>query len=87
MPCGNTPRNSTNTLDAVSPACPASSRHFWKILLSWLAGAALWWVWGPQHRQLHELDDWLLADIGMSRTAAKEVRRTELYQSAWRDSK
>ena len=86
MPCGSTPRDSTNTPDAASPACP-DSRRSWKILLAWLAKIALWWVWRPEHRQLHELDDHLLADIGMSRTTAEEVRRSELYQSAWRDSK
>ena len=86
MPCGSTIRNSTNILDAASSACPGS-RCSGKSALAWLAKTALWWVWRPECRQLHELDDWLLADIGMSRTSAKEVRRCELYQSAWRDSK
>ena len=86
MPCGSTILSSTDTLDAATPARP-DSRRSWKTLLGWLAGIALWWVWRPQHRQLHELDDRLLADIGMSRTAAKEVRRSELYQNAWRDSR
>ena len=44
-------------------------------------------VWRPRHRQIHELDDHLLSDIGMSRTLAEEARGAELYQSAWRDSK
>ena len=86
MPCGSTTRISTNTLDAASPAHP-DCRRYWRRPLTWLAKMALWWVWRPQHRQLHELDDHLLADIGMSRTTAKEVRRSELYQSAWRDSR
>ena len=87
MLCGGNPRDSTGTPDSASFACPGSRRRSWKILLAWLAKIALWWVWRPQHRQLHELDDRLLADIGMSRTAAKEVRRSELYQNAWRDSR
>jgi uncharacterized protein YjiS (DUF1127 family) len=86
MPCGSKTRISANALDAASPAYP-DSRRSWKILLAWLARIVLWWVWRSQHRQLHELDDHLLADIGMSRTDAKEVRRSEAYQSAWRDSK
>lgn len=86
MPCGSTPRNSANTRDAASSAV-SDRRWSGKILLAWLAKILLWWVWRPQHRQLHELNDHLLSDIGMSRTAAKEVRRSELYQNAWRDSK
>jgi uncharacterized protein YjiS (DUF1127 family) len=86
MPCGSTPRNSSSTPDAASPTRPDLTGSC-KILLAWLAKIALWWVWRPQHRQLHDLDDWLLADIGMSRTGANEVRRSELYQSAWRDSR
>ena len=86
MPCGSTPRNSTNTPDAASPT-HQNSRRFWRSALAWLAKIALWWVWRPQYRQVHELDDHLLTDIGMSRTDAEEVRRSEYYQSAWRDSK
>jgi hypothetical protein len=40
-----------------------------------------------QYGQLLELDDRLLADIGVSRTAAKEARRSPLYLIAWRDSR
>jgi uncharacterized protein YjiS (DUF1127 family) len=40
-----------------------------------------------QYRQLLELDDRLLADIGVSRTAAREARRSSLYLLAWRDSR
>jgi uncharacterized protein YjiS (DUF1127 family) len=84
MSCGST--TSTNTQRAASLVFPGLGRSC-KTLLAWLAKIALWWVWRPEHRQLHELDDWLLADIGVSRTTAEEARRSELYQSAWRDSK
>ncbi|MBR1236632.1 DUF1127 domain-containing protein [Bradyrhizobium sp. AUGA SZCCT0182] len=40
-----------------------------------------------QHKQLLELDDHLLADIGMSRTTVEELRRSHLYMMAWRDSR
>jgi uncharacterized protein YjiS (DUF1127 family) len=40
-----------------------------------------------QYRQLLELDDRLLADIGISRTTVEEVRRSHLYLMAWRDSR
>jgi hypothetical protein len=37
--------------------------------------------------QALQLDDRLLADIGVSRTAVEEVRRSHLYLIAWRDSR
>jgi len=40
-----------------------------------------------EYRQLLELDDHLLADIGLSRTDVEEVRRSHLYLMAWRDSR
>jgi uncharacterized protein YjiS (DUF1127 family) len=59
----------------------------WKIPLAWLAGIALGWERRYQYRQLLELDERLLADIGLSRTAVEEVRRSPLYLIAWRDSR
>ena len=47
--------------------------------LSWLAGIALGCERRHQHRQLLELDDWLLADIGISRQYAIE----EALKSSW----
>jgi uncharacterized protein YjiS (DUF1127 family) len=85
MSCGSTTCNSTNILDAASPSFP-DLRWFWKTPLAWLAGIALW-ERQYQCRQLLELDDRLLADIGISRTAAEEVRRSPLYMIAWRDSR
>jgi len=86
MSCGSNICNSTNTLDAASPSF-SDLRWSWKIPLAWLAGIALAWERRCQYRQLLELDDRLLADIGLSRTAAQEVRRSPLYLLAWRDSR
>ena len=82
MSCGSTTCNSTNTLDAASSSFP-DLRWSWKNPLTLLAGMAL--RWERRHR-LRELDDRLLADIGVSR-AAEEVRRSHLYMIAWRDSR
>ena len=86
MSCGSTICNSTNNLEAASPLSP-DLRWFWKIPLAWLAGIAQGWERRYQCRQLLELDDHLLADIGLSRTAVEEVRRSSLYLIAWRDSR
>ena len=86
MSCGSTTGNSTNTLDAASPSFP-DLRWSWKIPLAWLAGMARGWDRRCQYRQLLELDDRLLADIGVSRTAAREARRSSFYLLAWRDSR
>ncbi len=87
MPCGSTINNSTNTLDAASASFRAAFRWFWKIPVAWLAGIALWLERRYQYRQLLELDDWLLADIGVSKADVAEVRRSPLYLDAWRDSR
>jgi uncharacterized protein YjiS (DUF1127 family) len=86
MSCGSTICNSTNNLEAASPLSP-DLRWSWKIPLAWLAGIAQGWERRYQCRQLLELDDHLLADIGLSRTAVEEVRRSPLYMIAWRDSR
>lgn len=85
MSCGSTTCNPTNTLGAASLSFP-DHRWSWKPLLAWLAGIARVWVRRSQYRELLELDDRLLADIGVSRTAAEEARRSQLYLTAWRDS-
>jgi uncharacterized protein YjiS (DUF1127 family) len=54
---------------------------------AWLDGIASRWERRRQYGQLLELDDRMLADIGLSRTIAKEVRRSPLYIIAWRDSR
>lgn len=86
MPCGSTTCNSTNVLDAALPSLPDLGWS-WKNPFAWLVGIVLWWDRRYQYRQLLELDDRLLADIGISRTAVEEVRRSSLYERAWRDSR
>ena len=86
MSCGSTISNSTNTLGAASPSFP-DLRWCWEIPLAWLSGIALALERRYQYRQLLELDDRLLADIGVSREAVEEVRRSHLYMIAWRDSR
>ena len=86
MSCGSTTGNSGITLDATSPSFP-NLGWSWKIPLAWLTGIALWLDRRYEYRQLLELDDRLLADIGVSRKAVEEVRRSHLYMMAWRDSR
>jgi uncharacterized protein YjiS (DUF1127 family) len=84
MSCGST--NSTNTLDAVSPSFPDLGWS-WQNPLAWLAAIVLGWDRRRQYRELLELDDHLLADIGVSRVVVDEARRSSLYLRAWRDSR
>ena len=85
MPCGSD-ADSTNPLNSRPPSVPVSGWS-WKFLLPRLARSALGWVRRTRSRQLLELDDHLLADIGVSRTGTEDVRRSQLYLEAWRDSK
>jgi uncharacterized protein YjiS (DUF1127 family) len=86
MSCGSTICDSTNNLEAASPSFQ-DLKWSWNTPLAWLAGIALRWERRYQYRQLLELDDHLLADIGLSRTTVEEVRRSPLYLIAWRDSR
>jgi len=86
MSCGSTTCNSTNTLDA-APRSSTDPGWSWKIPRAWLDGIALRWERRRQYRQLLELNDHLLADIGLSRTIVDEARRSHLYMIAWRDSR
>jgi uncharacterized protein YjiS (DUF1127 family) len=86
MSCGSTTGNSAIILDATSPALP-NLGWSWKSPLAWLTAIALWLDRRHEYRQLLELDDYLLADIGLSRTDVEEVRRSNLYLTAWRDSR
>jgi uncharacterized protein YjiS (DUF1127 family) len=86
MPCGSTTCNSSKTLDAASLYFPDLG-WFGKHPLAWLADIMLEWDRRSQYGQLLELDDWLLADMGLERTAVEKVRRSRLYLDAWRDSR
>ncbi|MDI1264308.1 MAG: DUF1127 domain-containing protein [bacterium] len=78
MSCGN----STNTLDVARSPLPAFGWS-WKTPFAWLVALVLEWERRRQYRQLLELDDRLLADLGITRTAAEEARRSPLYIIAW----
>jgi uncharacterized protein YjiS (DUF1127 family) len=84
MSCGST--TSTSTLDAASLSF-RDLRWSWKTPLGWLVATILEWERRRQYKQLLELDDRLLADMGISRTTVVEVRRSPLYLIAWRDSR
>jgi uncharacterized protein YjiS (DUF1127 family) len=86
MACASTICSSSNPLDVAPPSFPALTWS-WKIPLAWLVGMARAWERRSQYKQLLELDDRLLADMGLSRTAVEEVRRSPLYMIAWRDSR
>jgi uncharacterized protein YjiS (DUF1127 family) len=86
MSCASIICNSTNPLDAASPSSPVLKQS-WTTPLEWLAGKAEAWERRCQYKQLLELDDRLLADMGLSRTSVQEVRRSPLYLIAWRDSR
>jgi uncharacterized protein YjiS (DUF1127 family) len=84
MPCDSNACNPNNTLDTASfPLL----RWTWRTPLAWRDGIALWLERRHQYKQLLELDERLLADIGISKTAAVEARRSYLYMLAWRDSR
>jgi uncharacterized protein YjiS (DUF1127 family) len=77
MSCGSTICTSTNYLEtAASFPDPGWSR---KIPLASLNGIALAWALRRQRRQLLELDDRLLSDVGISRRQAAE----EAFKSSW----
>ena len=84
MSCGSTTSNSTYNNPAPVRSFPDS--RWWKIPFAWLVGIVPAWERRCQYRQLLELDERLLADMGISRTTVEEVRRSPLYLIAWRDS-
>jgi uncharacterized protein YjiS (DUF1127 family) len=86
MSCGSTTCNPTNNLEAASTSVP-DLRWSWHRPLAWLTGIALGWQRRRQYSELLQLDDRLLADIGLSRLAVEKVRRSSLYLLAWRDSR
>jgi uncharacterized protein YjiS (DUF1127 family) len=84
MSCGST--TSSSTYNDHVPARSFSDPGWWKIPLAWLVGIALAWERRCQYRQLLELDNRLLADMGISRTTIEEACKPPLYLIAWRDS-
>jgi uncharacterized protein YjiS (DUF1127 family) len=86
MSCDSTSGNSAIPPGATSLSFPDLGWS-WKIPLAWLGAIALWLDRRYEYRQLLELDDHLLADIGLSRTDVEEVRRSHLYLMAWHDSR
>jgi len=81
MSSGSTIRNPTNNLATASFPDLRWSGHS---PLAWLIEVALTWERRHQYGELLELNDHLLADIGLSREDV-EVRRSPLYLLAWRD--
>ena len=78
MSCGSANCTSANDIETTLPSFPDRGRS-WQVPLSWLEGIVLRCERRHQHRQLLELDDRLLADIGISRQHAVE----EALKSFW----
>lgn len=78
MSCGSTTCTSTDYPETASPSFPDLGGS-WQIPFAWLSRIATGWERRHQCRQLVELDDRLLADIGISRQQAAE----EALKSSW----
>jgi uncharacterized protein YjiS (DUF1127 family) len=77
MSCGSTTCTSTNYLETASSFPDLGWSR--QMPLAWLNRIALGWERRRQRRQLLELDDRLLSDIGISRQQAAE----EALKSSW----
>jgi uncharacterized protein YjiS (DUF1127 family) len=78
MSCGSNTRIPTYT-PLTASLLFRGVRWSWKNPLPWLAGIALKWVRRSQYKELLELDDHLLSDIGISRMADERARKSKLY--------
>jgi len=78
MSCSSTTCSSTNRPPTALPSLPDLGRS-WEVLVAWLDRVALGLERRHQRKQLRELDDRLLADIGVSRREAVE----EALKSSW----
>lgn len=84
MPCGSTDCSSTRHIKTIPPSFPELG-WFWQIPLSWLSGMAAWSERRSRYRELRELDDRLLADIGLSRHQVGEdpLRASRTFLTMW----
>jgi hypothetical protein len=71
MSCGSTTCTSTHYLKTAPLSFP-DVRWSWQVPIAWLAGMAPGWERRRQRRQLLELDDRLLSDLGISTRQAAE---------------
>jgi uncharacterized protein YjiS (DUF1127 family) len=78
MSCGSTIGTSTNYIETTPRSFPDRAWS-WQVPFSWLARMALASERRHQLGQLLELDDRLLADIGLSRQQAVEAA----LESSW----
>jgi uncharacterized protein YjiS (DUF1127 family) len=84
MSCGKTDSTSIRHIETIPPAFPDLG-WFWQIPLSWLSGMAAWSERRSRYRELRELNDWLLADIGLSRDQVGEdpLRSSRTRLAMW----
>ena len=84
MPCGGTDCTSIRHVKTIPPAFPDFGL-FWQIPLSRLSGVAAWIERRSRYRELRELDDRLLADIGLSRHQVGEdpLRASRTFLTMW----
>ena len=78
MSCSSASCTSADDIETALPSFPDRGWS-WQVPLWWLAGMASGFERPHQRRQLLELDDRLLADIGISRQHAVE----EALKSSW----
>jgi uncharacterized protein YjiS (DUF1127 family) len=84
MSCGSTTRIPDDILEIPARSFPRLS-PLWRALLAGLDGLSLHWERRHQRRQLLELDDRLLADIGLTRRqTAEEAAKSFMIRHLFR---